>query len=83
MNTSHVSNYEYKAKQYAEETITNKEKEQYFLDGVRWAFESILSTMRNSTHPMADDSTNKRLKDMAWSDCKKAISKLTEEKTND
>lgn len=66
------------ANEFARETHINDEKREYFLKGVAWAFDAILLTMQNATHPMADDSTNAYLKDLAWKDVKKAIAKLKE-----
>lgn len=78
MNIFHIKNYEYMANEFAKETHINEEKKEYFLKGVEWAFDAIISTMQNSTHPMADDSTNARLKAMAWKDVKESIMKLRE-----
>lgn len=79
MNTRHITNYEYKAKEYASKTIIEEEKKKYFLDGVMWAFDAIESTIYNSTHPMADDYTNKKLEEWTVKDIKKAMAKLKQD----
>lgn len=79
MNSMHISNYEYMAKQFATEQVINEEKREYFLRGVQWAFDAIESTLRNAPHPMADESTNARLTDWALKDLKKAMKSLKEE----
>lgn len=69
------------AKQYAEETITNKDKQQYFLDGVTWTVNTILDTMSSAHHPIADDRDNAFMKNLAWKDVKKVLMDLKQTKT--
>ena len=76
MNTLHISNYEYVARKFAEETIVNEKKEKYFLEGVAWAFRAINSTIESSGHPMAENAMNEKMMDWTVRDIKKAMKTL-------